>query len=136
MTTFIVFLASLFCILFFLSGTIFKFLAAVFCGLVTSAGSIGPIARWAFFCHIGVLCLLDLVNSMSSQSVLGKIGIVMAHVMGVAIIIGLGYLLFKVVLYLLGILINVLFKVSESIALFCERAYAYFLSVIIRRLYV
>ena len=133
MVTLVIFWAALFCVIFFLLGTLFKGLASLFTGFIYSVMDIISIAILA---GLGIVVLFTLyaIAQGIRTSGLGKvIGSMVILVIEFGIIGGLLGRLGAILLELAEFIITIVSAVFEGAAAFCEKAYAHFLLVIIKR---
>ena len=133
MVTLVIFWAALFCVIFFLLGTLFKGLASLFTGFIYSVMDIISIAILA---GLGIVVLFNLyaIAQGIRTSGLGKVIVyIVILVIELGIIGGLLGRLGAILLELAEFIITIVSAVFEGAAAFCEKAYAHFLLVIIKR---
>lgn len=137
MVTFVIFWAALFCVIFFLLGTLFKGLASLFTGFINSVMEVIAIAILAGL-GIVVLFALYAIASGIRTAGLGEVIetiVILVIVLGIigGLLGGLGAALLELATAVVGFVITVVSVVLEGAAAFCEKAYAHFLLVIIKR---
>ncbi len=138
MVAFIVFWCALFCVIFFLLGTVFKGLSSLFTGAITSSVSVIAIA---VLTALGVIALYAIYGIASGIRISGfghVLGMLVMLVIEIGIIValvgGVGAWVFEIVVAVLEFVIDLISTVLEAAAAFCEKAYVHFLMAIIKRL--
>ena len=138
MVAFIIFWAALFCILFFLLGTVFKGLASLFDGLISSAIYVISTAIMVGLGEIALFAVYAIASGVRTSgigAVLGMMAILFIELaLTAALLGGLGSLLLGIILSVLEAVIDIISGALEGAASACEKAYAYFLFVIMQRL--
>ena len=138
MVAFVIFWASLFCVIFFLLGTLFKGLASLFTGFVTSVMNV---IRIAILAGLGIVALFALyliasgIRTSGLGDVIGTI-VIFVIVLGIigGLLGGLGADLLDLATAVVEFVIAIVSGVLEGAAGICERAYVHFLMAIIKRL--
>ncbi len=138
MVAFVIFWAALFCVIFFLLGTLFKGLASLFTGFITSAINV---ISFAILAGLGVAALFALyaiasgIRTSGLGAVIGTI-VMLVIVLGIigGLVGGLGAALLELAAVVVEFVITAVSVVLEGAAGICEKAYAHFLLVIIKRL--
>lgn len=130
--------AAFFCIFFFLLGVVFKGMAAMFKAFLTSIATVIRVAVMAGGCFT----VLYIVYFVVETIIAGRLGelIVMLLIGGVCffiltfLFILVGSIILSFVIQVVEIFIDVISTILEGAANICERAYEYFLSIIVNRL--
>ncbi len=138
MVAFVIFWAALFCVIFFLLGTLFKGLASLFTGFITSAIYVISFAILAGLGVAALFAIYAIANGIRTSGIGEVIGTIVILVIVIGIIGGLlgelGAALLELATAVVEIVITVVSVVLEGAAEICEKAYAHFLMAIIKRL--
>lgn len=138
MTAVIIFWAALIAMIFFLFSTVFKGLAAML------EGGIVAIA-WTIIIGVfglAIVALLGVIYSIAAGAHTGElfdvlgymVMIVIAMMINIAILGGLGMIALQIVIAVLSIVINMVSGILEGLSAVCDMAYLHFLNVIMKRL--
>ena len=136
--TFIVFWAAVFAIILFLAGVICKGLAAMFNAATVAIGGILKELLYVIICEIGLYLTYLIIDGIIREGFISVLGTVLKTLFYIAFfwfllgeaggtICGLG-------LGIVSIIVDTIALALETVADTCERAYEYFLNVIIKQI--
>ena len=137
MTTFVIFWAALFTIVFFLAGTCFKALASAFNAVLESISMILAIAGLAAAAVIAISLVYGVIDMIMTGGIeqLVLIIISMVIILGIAgaLIFGLGAILLEAAVNVITLVLTAVSFILEKAAFICERGYAKSLAAIVNR---
>lgn len=138
MVAFVIFWSAAFAIIFFVLGIIFKGLTSAFNALLSSIGGVLAIGGLAALAGIALYLLYGIIDGIIREgfwSVVGTI-IMFIIVLGIvgAIIGGLGAMILEIAVMIAAYVLMIVSSILEGAAALCEKAYAKFLTAIIKQL--
>lgn len=137
MSAFIIFGAGLFCILFFILGSICKGCAAVVHGLINSIGITVAVTFLTGLACLALFLLYAFVDAIITDgfwAALGTlIGVIIIGGIGVGLIAGIGEVILSFFIVIADAIIEAVSNVLEKASELCERGFIHFLQVIINR---
>ena len=136
--TFIIFIAAVFTVLFFVLGVIFKGLASMFNGVVNSVSFIAAIGFLGGLTAGGLYLVYTIVNGIMTDGIMSVIGNILMFFLYVVIIfmfVGwLGQIALMVIAAVISVAMGLVSDILDFAAMACECAYAYFLKAIVNQL--
>lgn len=142
MAAFIIFWAALLCVVFFLLGVLFKGLASLFQGILMSVTGTLAITLLVGFGELIVFGILFMAVGIRDWGVANMILTIVVDTVLISIIVvivliligGPGAVLLSITLLALEYVIGLVSMVLGGAAVACEKAYVFFLSIIIKQL--
>ena len=138
MVAFVIFWSAAFAIIFFVLGVFFKALASIFNALLTSIGGIFAIGGLAGLAGIGLYLLYAIIDGIIKEGFWSVVGVIVLLLVEIgiigAIVGGLGAALLELIVVVAEAILLFISGILEWLAATCERAYAKFLTAIIKRL--